>query len=130
MWYACLCLLIFSLHYRHLSSNYTFLLLIQQKFSYVSTNPSFINPVPIFIIFLWVMIWSTHNFKYEVYFQHVLQYLNKCHLFLCIQWKYLYPYNKILLFHHTFVLNNHTKTHALIFYLILILKVLNRMVYS
>ena len=38
----------------------------------------------------------------------------------------LYPYNTSLLFHHTLVLHNHSKSHTLIFYLILQLKVVNR----
>ena len=38
---------------------------------------------------------------------------------------YIYPYKKVFLFQYIFVLNNHTKTNILIFYLILVLKVLN-----
>ena len=40
--------------------------------------------------------------------------------------KRMYPNNKILSFHHILVLLNQTKTHKLMFYLILRLKVLNR----
>ena len=36
----------------------------------------------------------------------------------------------ILLFRHIVVLHNHTKTHRFIFYLILVLKILNRLVFS
>ena len=51
-------------------------------------------------------------------------------MFLCIQWNCLYPYNTILVFHYIFILHYHTKTHALMLYLILVLKVLNRLIYS
>ena len=51
-------------------------------------------------------------------------------MFLCIQWNCLYPYNTILVFHYIFILHYHTKTHALMFYLILVLKVLNRQIHS
>ena len=40
------------------------------------------------------------------------------------------PFDTILLFHHILILHNHTKAHTLIFYLILVLKVLNKQVYS
>ena len=42
----------------------------------------------------------------------------------------MYPVNTILLFRHILVLYNLAKTHTLIFYSILVLKVLNRQVYS
>ena len=42
----------------------------------------------------------------------------------------MYPYSTIVLFHKILVLNNPTKTHTLVSYLILVLKVLNRQVYS
>ena len=51
-------------------------------------------------------------------------------MFLCIQWNCLYRYNTILVFHYIFILHYHTKTHALMLYLILVLKVLNRQIYS
>ena len=57
----------------------------------------------------------THNFK---------------HLFLCIQGNCLYPYIAVLPFHNILVLNYHTKTHALQFYSVLLLTVLNRQVNS
>ena len=38
---------------------------------------------------------------------------------------FLYPYRIIFLFYNILVLHNHTKTHILVFYLILVLKVLN-----
>ena len=71
------------------------------------------------------MVYLIKNLKYHVLFQHFLQYL---HLFLCIKWNCRYLYNTVFLFYHILVYHNHTKTHTLIFYLILVLKVLNRQV--
>ena len=36
------------------------------------------------------------NLYCQILFQHLLQYLRKYHLFLCIQWNCLYQYNTIL----------------------------------
>ena len=55
-----------------------------------------------------------------------MQCLHKYHLLLWIQWNCLYLYKVILLLHHILVLHDHTKTHILIFYLIMVVKVLNR----
>ena len=56
-----------------------------------------------------------------------------CNVFINIVCVYVYNDSIIslsILFHHFLGLHNHTKTHTLIFYLILVLKVLNGQVYS
>ena len=125
LWHTFLCLLRFYLHYLHALSNYRFSLFIQQIFP---PELNFINPVTVFFSHL-VMVCSTHNLKYQTSFPHLLQCLCKDHLFLCTQWNCIYSYNTILLFHHILVLNNHTKTFPLIFYLIIVSEVLNTQVY-
>ena len=37
---------------------------------------------------------------FQIFFQHLLQYLCKCHLFLHEQWSCLYSYNKVLHSHY------------------------------
>ena len=54
-----------------------------------------------------------YNLKCQILSQHLLQYLCKHHLFLCIPWNCLYPYNTTLLFHYIEVSRNHTKTYTL-----------------
>ena len=60
----------------------------------------------------------------------LLQCLCNCLLFLCILQSCLYSFNIVLLFLHTSVWHNYTKAPALLFYLILILIDLSKLVYS
>ena len=69
------------------------------------------------------MVCLIHNLKYQIFFQHLSQCSCKCHLFLSIQWNCLYPYNTVLLFHHIFVIHNHSKTHTSLSYSVLVLTV-------
>ena len=66
----------------------------------------------------------------QILLQHLLQCLYKYHMFLCIQWNYLYPYNTVAFFLHILVLQNHVKTHMLLFYLSIVLIDLDILVYS
>ena len=77
-------------------SNYKFLLLIRKILSrfFHLVHLSFI----LFYILLLVTACLSHNLKYQIQFQHLLYYLCKYHLFLCIQRNYLYLYKHTALF--------------------------------
>ena len=70
------------------------------------------------------------NLKYQILFQHLLQYLRRYLLFLIELWSCMYSCCIILFFLHMSVLRNHTKTHALLFCWYVILLDLNKLVYS
>ena len=75
------------------------------------------------------MVSLIHNLKYQTYKTFCNGFINII-CFLCMQWNFLYPYNTILVFHHFLVLCSHTRNLTLLFYSVLVLKVLNRQVYS
>ena len=104
----------FYLHILHLLSSYKCLLLIQQILSwFVPPNASFNNPIT-FLFFPLGNGLPNPWFEVSNQIQHFLQYIYKYHLFLCMQWNCVYPYNIILLFYHILVLHNQTKNHTLI----------------
>ena len=76
------------------------------------------------------MIYLIHDFKYQIQFQHLLQCLSKCLLFLCRLQSCLYQCKMTLPFLYISVLHNHTKTFILLFYWLLISIDLNRLFFS
>ena len=65
---------------------------------------------------------------FDSYKSYIYTYINiYIYIYIYIHiYIYIYPYIKILLFYYILVLHNNTKTHASIFCLILVLKVINR----
>ena len=82
-------------------------------------NWAFINLF--FIFFLLTMVCLIHNLKYQTFFQHLLWCLYKCyHLYVCNGTVCIHI--TLICFFTILVLHNHTKLHAWLLYVILILK--------
>ena len=78
------------------------------------------------VLFFW--LWSVQLIIWK--FKPCLNnFCNVCISIICFS-VYMYPCNTVFVFHHILGLHNHTKTHTLQFYLVLLFAVPNRLVYS
>ena len=102
----------------HFQPNWSFLILIT-FFFFLYFFPFFF----FFFNFFEKMAYLIHNLKYLILFQHIIQYLRKCILFLCRLWSY--PYLCQIIFPHILALHNHTQIHICLLYRFLILIDLN-----
>ena len=120
----------FSLLLLSVKKLYVFALDAANSFIILPPNSSFNNPVTFLFFSLQVMAFLFANLKHQILFQHLFQHLHSCLLFSCRLYNCLFPGNINLFFLHILVSQNHTKTHTVLFALLIILIDLSRMVYS
>ena len=112
---------LFCFHHGHLLNIYMFVISIWRPLSLFPHLLHLSLIQLLFSFFLQVMVYLVLDLKYQIAFQHILQFLRKCLWFLCRLKSFMYSCRIIWLFLLILVSHIHTEIQAFLFYCIPVL---------